>query len=209
MSPGRHDCKERCRQCMSSYSSRDVLIKHRQRCENQKITAIKTSNELHLCRQMYFHKNPLNFKFHADFEVDNEIDISNLANEATNFSKQNPVQNGHYIVTERNDVLPSGFHESPLGNNNIDWLVDEVLKKGNERTFIQKTQINLLQWPKKMKKVSKIITFVVFVKQTYILGTSEITVIYPVKIKDQHMTNVIKLLSRHKVIFSIYLPQFQ
>ena len=29
-------------------------------------------------------------------------------------------------MSELIDVLKSGYHESPLGYNNVDWFVDEV-----------------------------------------------------------------------------------
>ena len=31
-------------------------------------------------------------------------------------------------MSELNSVLQSGYYESPLGYNNVDWFVDEVLK---------------------------------------------------------------------------------
>ena len=44
---GKHDGKNICRRCLSSYSNRIVLIKHLQSCEEQEITAIKRSDESH------------------------------------------------------------------------------------------------------------------------------------------------------------------
>ena len=63
------DSKFVCRQCLSSYSSRNVLIKQKQRCEQQEITAIKTSNESHLFWKKHFHKNPFYFRIYAEFEA--------------------------------------------------------------------------------------------------------------------------------------------
>ena len=37
-----------CRQCLSSYTSENKLIKHKQKCGDDNITTIKTSNESHL-----------------------------------------------------------------------------------------------------------------------------------------------------------------
>ena len=68
----------------------------------------------------HFHKNPLYFRIYADFEADNEKDYSSEANKATSFSKQNPVLNVFYIISELEDDLKNGYHESPLGCNNID-----------------------------------------------------------------------------------------
>ena len=33
------------------------------------------------------------------------------------------------------DVLKSGYHESPLGYNNVDWFVDEVITLENKMAF--------------------------------------------------------------------------
>ena len=82
-----------------------------------------------------FHKNPLYFRIYADFEADNEIDISNKENKATNIFKQNPVCCGYYILSELNDISHSGYPESPLGYNNVDWFVDEVIKLRNKIAF--------------------------------------------------------------------------
>ena len=42
---GTHDSELVCRRYLSSSSSESVLIKHKQRCEQQEETAIKTSNK--------------------------------------------------------------------------------------------------------------------------------------------------------------------
>ena len=43
--------------------------------------------------------------------------------------------NGYYIISELNDVLKSGYYESPLGYDNVDWFVEEVIKLGNKMAF--------------------------------------------------------------------------
>ena len=48
---------------------------------------------------------------------------------------QNPIGNGCYIVAELNEFFRSGFFESPLGYDNVDWFVVEVLKLKTEKTF--------------------------------------------------------------------------
>ena len=52
-----------------------MLIKHKQKCGDDKITTIKTSNKSHLHWEKHFHKNPLCFRIYADFEADNEKTI--------------------------------------------------------------------------------------------------------------------------------------
>ena len=54
--------------------------------------------------------------------------------------KQNPVLNGYRIVSELDDVLKSGYHNSPLGYNNVDWFVGEVVNLESKMAFnIQST----------------------------------------------------------------------
>ena len=73
---------------------------HKPKCENNDITAIRTSPESHLLWKNHFHKNPLYFRINADFEADNEKDDSIVGNKTTNIYKQNPVLNGFYVFSE-------------------------------------------------------------------------------------------------------------
>ena len=43
--------------------------------------------------------------------------------------------NGYYIICELEDVLESGYYESPLGYDNVDWFVKEVIKLENMMAF--------------------------------------------------------------------------
>ena len=43
--------------------------------------------------------------------------------------------NGYHIISELEDVLKSDYYKSPLGYNNVDWFVDEVIKLGNKMAF--------------------------------------------------------------------------
>ena len=124
-----------CRRCLSSYTRENMLIKHKQKCENNDITTIKTSNKSHIHWEKHFHNNPLYFRIYADFEADNEKDNSIVGNKTTNICKQNPVLNGYHIVSELEDVLESDYYKSPLGYNNVDWFVDEVIRLENKMVF--------------------------------------------------------------------------
>ena len=132
---GDHNKKFICRRCLSSYTSENMLIKHKQKCGDDNITTIKTSNESHLHWKKHFHKNPIYFRIYADFEADNEKDNSSVGNKTTNIYKQNPVFNGYHIVSELEDVLKSDYYKSPLGYDNVDWFVDEVIKLENKMAF--------------------------------------------------------------------------
>ena len=132
---GDHNKKFICRRCLSSYTSENMLMKHKEKCGDDNITVIKTSNETHLHWKKHFHKNPLYFRIYADFEADNEKDNSNIGNKTTNIYKQNPVLNGYHIVSELEDVLKSDYYKSPLGYDNVDWFVDEVIKLENKMAF--------------------------------------------------------------------------
>ena len=132
---GDHNKKFICRRCLSSYTSENMLIKHKPKCENNNITTIRTSNESHLHWKKHFHKNPLYFRIYADFEADNEKDDSVVGNKTTNIYKQNPVLNGYHIVSELEDILKSDYYQSPLVYDNVDWFVDEVIKLENKMAF--------------------------------------------------------------------------
>ena len=56
----------------------------------------------------------------------------------TNIYKQNPVLNGYYTIPELEDVLESGYYESPLGYSNVDWFVNQVTKLENKVAFFFK-----------------------------------------------------------------------
>ena len=120
---------------MCSHTSENTLMLHEPKCENNDITTIRTSNESHIFWKKHFHKNPLYFKIYADFEAENEKDNSIIGNKTTNIYKQNPVLNGYDIESELEDVLTSGYHNSPLGYDNVDWFVNEVLKFENKMAF--------------------------------------------------------------------------
>ena len=128
-----------CRQSLSSYTSENMLMKHKQNCGDDNITTIKTSNEFHLHWQNHFDKNPLYFRVYADFGADNEKDNSSIGNKTTNIYKQNPVLNAYHIESELEDVLRSGYHKSPLGYNNVGWFVNDVLKLENKMTLYFKS----------------------------------------------------------------------
>ena len=81
------------------------------------------------------HKNPLYFRIYADFEADHETNNSIIVNKTTNKYKQNPVLNGYNIISELDDTLQNGYHKSPLGDDNVEWSVDEVIKLKNKKAF--------------------------------------------------------------------------
>ena len=97
---GDHNKRFICRQCLSSYTSENMLIKHKQKCGEDNITTIKTSSESHLNWKKHFHKSPLYFRIYADFEAINEKDYSSIGNKTTKIYKQNPVLNGYHKVSE-------------------------------------------------------------------------------------------------------------
>ena len=115
-----------CRRCLNSYTSENMLMIHKTKCENIDITTIRTSSELHLHWKKCFDKNPLYFRIYADFDADNEKYNSSIGNETTNSYKQRPILNGYHIESELEDVLQSGFYESALEYNNVDWFVNEI-----------------------------------------------------------------------------------
>ena len=43
--------------------------------------------------------------------------------------------NGYHIVSELENVLKSDYYKSPLGYDNVDWFVDEIIKLENKMAF--------------------------------------------------------------------------
>ena len=56
---GDHNKSFVCRQCLSSYSCENALINHKEKCGDENICTIRTSNDSHLYWKKHFHKNPL------------------------------------------------------------------------------------------------------------------------------------------------------
>ena len=93
----------------------------------RKKTTIRPSSGSNLPWNDHFYKTLSYFRNPAVFEANNEDDISSIGNKTTNIYKQNPVVNGIYKVSEVNDVLQSGYYESPLAYKNVVWFVNEVI----------------------------------------------------------------------------------
>ena len=106
---GDHNKSFVCRRCLNSYTCENALINHKEKCGDDNICTIRTSNESHLYWKKYFHKNPLYFRIYADFEADNEKDNSKIGNKTIIIYKHNPVLNAYYLISELEDVLESGY----------------------------------------------------------------------------------------------------
>ena len=102
---------------------------HKPKCEIIDIITIRTSPESPLHWKNQFHKNPFCFRLYADFEADNEFDKSSIGKKTTNIYKQNPVLKEYHLISELEDVSKSDYYKSPLGYNNVDCFVNEVIKK--------------------------------------------------------------------------------
>ena len=113
-------------------------MSHKPKCQNSNITTIRPSNGPYIYWKKQFHKNPLYFRVYADFEADNEKDNSIIDNKTTNIYKQNPILNGFPVKSKLEDILKSEYYKSPLGYNNVDWFVDEVIKLENKMAFVFK-----------------------------------------------------------------------
>ena len=121
-----------CRRCLKSRTSENMLMIHKPKCESNDITTIKTSSESPLHSEKHILKNLLFFWIYAHFGTDNEKDISSVDIKTTKNYGQNPVLNGYRIESELEDVLQSGFYNSPLVVNNVDWFFIKVIKLENK-----------------------------------------------------------------------------
>ena len=113
------------------------MKKHKHRCEQQDFTSIKISNDNYIHWKIHYHKIPLYFRKYADFECNNEIDNSTTVEKTTNNNKQNPVCNGYYFVSDLPEVLASEYKYN-FGSDNVDWLVNEIIKLENQKNFFSK-----------------------------------------------------------------------
>ena len=136
---GKHDCNYICRKCLNSYTTNSMLIKHKNLCGQNQI--LKTSPNSHIYWKKYYQKNKLYFRIYADFEADNKEENTSIGDKTTNIYKQEPVCNGYNIVSELEDILESGYHKSPLGYENVNWFVDEIIKLENRMNFWFKNTI--------------------------------------------------------------------
>ena len=73
---------------------------------------------------------------YADFEADNEKDTFSIGNKTTSIYKENPILNGYHIESELESILKSAYHKSPLGYNNVDSFLNEVIKLQNRMAFL-------------------------------------------------------------------------
>ena len=146
---GDHHKTFMCRRCLSSYTSENMLKLHQPKCENNDITTIRISDESHLHWKNRFHKNPLYFRIYADFEADNEKDISSIGKKTANIYEQNPLLNGYHIDSELEGILKSGYLKSPSRYNNVDWFVNEVIKLENKMAFYFKNTNKNIIMPEK------------------------------------------------------------
>ena len=129
---GNHNKNFICRRCLNSYTIEQTFINHKENCGDYDISTTRTSSEFHLKWKGHFHKLSLCFMIIADFEAGNEIDNSSIENNTTNIYKQNLVCNGYYILSELEDVLKSGYYNSNLEYNYLNWFVYQVINVENK-----------------------------------------------------------------------------
>ena len=143
---GNSKCKFLFGRCLSCFEHEHVLMKHKDRCEQQDFTAIKLPLDKQLHWKKHYQKVPLYFRIYADFECNNSPVESNVGLHTTNIYKQNPVCNGYYIVSDLPSVLQSEYIFN-FGPNNVDWFVDEITKLENKMNFYFKNtnvELNML-----------------------------------------------------------------
>ena len=90
------------------------------------------------------------------------------------------------------DVFQSSYYNSPLGYNNVDCFVNEVIKLENKMAFyFVKTNKDIIMTEENEEKITKIINFVDFVRKTLNVIKFEINVIFPADTEVQLVINVI------------------
>ena len=112
-----------------------MLKLHKLKYGEDDICSIRTSSESHLHWKKHVNKNLLFLGIYAEFEADNEIDISSIGNKTIILFKQNPILKGYSIISELDDNLQSGYYKSPLGCNKVNWFANENIKLENKMAF--------------------------------------------------------------------------
>ena len=72
-----------CGRCLDSFTSENALTNHKEKCGDDNICTIKTSNESQIQWNKQFHKILLLLGLYADFEADNEIDNPSIGHKTT------------------------------------------------------------------------------------------------------------------------------
>ena len=89
------------------------------------------------------------------------------------------------------DVLEIGFYEYALGYDNVDWFVNEVIKKENKMTFYSKNTKKAIIMTQEDKEDFDNNSICRFVRKKYFLMKLESTVTWQVNIVDLLITLVI------------------
>ena len=197
---GNQNCSSVCRRKLGSYTSQNELIKHNQRCEQQEITSIRTSNESLLYWQKHFHKNSSYFKLYADFEAEIEIDNCSICNKTTNIYKQNPVCTGYFILSELDEVLKESYYESPKGYDKVDSFANEIIRLENKMAFYFKNTNKGIKMTEEDEIDYRSKNVCRFCEKILNVIKLEIIVILVESLEVRVIANVILLLHKIKVI---------
>ena len=123
------------RRFLNSYTSENMLMIHKTKCENYDITTFRTSSDSHPHWKNHLLKNPLYFRIYADFEAHKEIEKYNIGTKRNNIFKQNPILNSYHIDSELEDFSQSSYYKSRLGYNKVNWFVVEATRLENKMNF--------------------------------------------------------------------------
>ena len=141
---GKQDCRYICKRCFSSYTCKNMIIKHKQQCFQKEITKIRTSPQSHYYWKNFFHKNTfyififiktLRYKQTSKLIMKTKTAKLSVIKQLIFLSKIQYVMVINKLTSELEDVLKSGYYISPLGHENFDWFVDEIIKLENKMTF--------------------------------------------------------------------------
>ena len=97
-----------------------------------------------------------------------ENDNSNIGNKITNIYKQNPVCKGYYIVSELKNVLKTGYYESLLGDDSVDWFVIEVENVEKKVAFCFRNTKKDIELTEEDKNILNRVIFGYFIKKQII-----------------------------------------
>ena len=129
-----------CRRCYTAFSSKNTLIKHIARCQNQQPTNITFSKKDHLKIEDHHMKVSVPIRVYADFErINHSQSTAKLASHDPRvLFKQVPIAVEYYLVS------PFGnYYYSYFGVNCVTWFVNEMLTSEKIASNYFKTNLEL------------------------------------------------------------------
>jgi hypothetical protein len=119
------DATHLCRNCLSTYKTKDHLINHKQLCEKHSEVRYTFPYDKNFKFDKFHYKIKVPFRIYADFECLNVKDGKAVGKKTNNVYKQIPSAVGYYIISDNENILVSGYYRN-FGKDCVDWFVTRM-----------------------------------------------------------------------------------